>query len=106
MGMKLIIKYWPGIFGIPLTAKLGHWQYHRRDWKESIIKRSEERPLMAPIDHIPTDFIENREEYEFRRIRLTGKYDFDSSECIVHPRTFIPAKNEDFSKINVSRCDM
>ncbi|CAG5095717.1 Oidioi.mRNA.OKI2018_I69.XSR.g14305.t2.cds [Oikopleura dioica] len=102
MGLKLLIKYWPGIFGIPLTAKLGHWQYNRRDWKEGIIKRSEERPLMEPLDGIPSDFAAKREEYEFRRIRLSGKYDSESPECIIHPRTFIPAKDEDFSKINVS----
>ncbi|CBY23276.1 unnamed protein product [Oikopleura dioica] len=102
MGLKLLFKYWPGIFGIPLTAKLGHWQFSRRDWKKAIIKRSQERPLLEPLAKIPDDFVEKREDYEFRRIRLFGKYDNSSSECIVHPRTFIPAKNEDFSKINVT----
>ena len=57
---------------------------------------------MEPLDGIPSDFAAKREEYEFRRIRLSGKYDNESPECIIHPRTFIPAKDEDFSKINVS----
>ena len=61
-----------------------------------LINRSENRPLLSPLDGIPKDYLENDKDYEFRKMTVRGKFDH-SRELYIVPRSFI--SSEEFNPL-------
>ncbi len=85
-------RLWTSVVAVPalgILLSLGFWQLHRLAWKEALIQNLEDRttgpavPLPAGADLIDSDLA----ELEFRRVRVTGELDLDSSLSLLN-RTF------------------
>ncbi|XP_003387040.1 PREDICTED: surfeit locus protein 1-like [Amphimedon queenslandica] len=73
---------------IPFTTfGLGTWQIFRLQWKVDLIDRLERKMLKSPVP-IPFDIKDQLEEFEYRRVTLTGSYDH-SREMLMWPRVQI-----------------
>ena len=62
--------------GLAILVSLGTWQLHRRAWKEALIDRITQRLADAPQElPAPASWPRlEREEMEFRRVRLRGEF--------------------------------
>ena len=67
-----------------ILFSLGCWQLQRLEWKEDLLARLEARMEM-PAVNLPTD-IDNLDEWEFRRVRVSGKL-LNRHEFLLKPRT-------------------
>src|SRR5271154_6712927 len=66
------------LIGLAVLVGLGVWQLKRLAWKQALIAAVEARALAAPVE-IPasTEWPElNPRDYEYRRVRLSGVYDY------------------------------
>lgn len=64
---------------------LGLWQMQRLQWKQSLLSKVETRFAMAPEKII--DKIDAVQDWEYRRVTLTGKY-VDRYPFFLQPRTY------------------
>ena len=75
---------WQSLFAalaLGLLLTLGVWQLRRLEWKESLIARLETRTRAAPAEiPPPSDWAGLRgEDYDYRHVRATGRFDLASS---------------------------
>ncbi|KAK5081870.1 surf-like protein [Exophiala xenobiotica] len=71
---------------IPITAfVLGSWQVQRLDWKTKLIAKFEDRLVRPPLPLPPRIDPSVIDEFDYRRIRATGRYRHDR-EMLVGPR--------------------
>jgi surfeit locus 1 family protein len=75
---------WPGLFtllAVAILCSLGVWQVHRLAWKEDLIARVEARTSAADAAPLPAerDWAKVGPEHdEYRRVKATGRYLYDS----------------------------
>ena len=75
---------WQSLFAalaLGLLLTLGVWQLRRLEWKESLIARLETRTRAAPAEiPPPSDWAGLRgEDYDYRHVRATGRFDLARS---------------------------
>lgn len=90
---------------------LGTWQVKRLQWKLDLISRAEDRLLLPPIDLPPMVDAEAANEFDYRRVRVSGSFDH-TQEMLVGPRLYrdrrgyfvvTPLKRENASTLLVFR---
>ncbi|MDP6390227.1 MAG: SURF1 family protein [Alphaproteobacteria bacterium] len=73
--MRFHPTLWPTVFTIPALIALlalGTWQVERLGWKQELIDRLQARSAGPAVD-LPVG-IDNAAEWEFRNVRLKGRY--------------------------------
>lgn len=68
-------RLWPTLFTIPALATmlaLGFWQLERLAWKTELIENFEARVAMEPAD--PPKSVENFDDWQYRRVTLSGRF--------------------------------
>jgi surfeit locus 1 family protein len=69
---------WPtlvAIAGLAVLVALGNWQMRRKVWKEDLIARIEQGARSAPIPLAAVLASPDPAAFEFRRVRLEGRFD-------------------------------
>jgi surfeit locus 1 family protein len=82
--------FWPGLLvllAFAILVGLGTWQLQRLAWKQAILARIADRIAAAPVD-LPPEADWPRlvpEDYEYRRVRLTGVFEHDKEALVFRP---------------------
>ncbi|CAO3638615.1 unnamed protein product [Cunninghamella blakesleeana] len=95
-----------------LTFGLGTWQVQQLRWKVKLIEKLEERMYLPAIPLPRRINMDNIDDYEYRRVKVSGTFRHDQ-EMLVGPRTrgdgvvgyflVTPLKREDGSVILIKR---
>lgn len=76
--MWLRPKFWPiflTLVGLIVLLALGSWQLQRLAWKNGFLERLESRMTAAAV--VMPDELMDLEQFEFRRVFVTGEFDHD-----------------------------
>ena len=75
------------VVGAGLLVGLGQWQLQRLAWKEGLIAAVTTRVHAAPVDAPPESEWSrlNPADYEYRRVRLAGVFDYDKQVLVFRP---------------------
>ena len=79
------LRAWPTICALItfiILMSLGGWQLHRLQWKETLIERLQERDKAESV-RLPS-IINNEEDYEFRKIFVSGEFMHDKEFFLVN----------------------
>ncbi len=81
---------WPSILvaiAFCLLAGLGTWQVERLSWKEGILAQIEarSRQIPVPIPAAPKWASLNPDEYEYRRVTLSGQFEHNQEALVFRP---------------------
>lgn len=88
---------WPGLWalvGCCILVALGMWQLHRLAWKEALLARMAERIGAAPVP-LPSEAAWRNlapDDYEYRRVAVTGVFEHENSALVFRPQAIGPAK--------------
>ena len=91
---------WPTLFtvlGLAILISLGNWQMRRLGWKEALIAKIEARAVAPPVDFtelmraVPRHSTVDPEGIEFRRVRLSGRFQHDKEFHVWNPGKRGPA---------------
>jgi surfeit locus 1 family protein len=69
---------WPTLLalaGLAVLVSLGNWQMRRKAWKEDLIARLEQGAGAAPIPLAEVLAASDPAAFEFRRVKVTGRFD-------------------------------
>lgn len=87
--MGYIVKY--GLLSFPLASVgLGVWQLKRLEWKKGLIRDLENQIKQEPVDLKTIESLDQIKDYEYRRVRVRGKYDTNpQNQILLKPRQLV-----------------